>query len=266
MNVLRLFQLFYFLPFYRPQIINRLIKNIISRLVDNEHNCQLQLYIMWLITHLQILKQKKTEEMHEHHLFWLFNYEEWLIADWWIERLVSFSFFISYLYVDRIWLTSVHFCHILVLNSQLNRNDKAYIWQTPAGDVCSLFFQSFYLLLVLIHQRELSLRLITLGGESHFAVAAGYERFDWQAFDSSCWAGCKKASVGDWRWSLDNIRWPLRAAPTISLHGDTLLLLSCLDTFFFFLSLPLFYLLLSFPLGVWRVEFLWVGSLYLILK
>ena len=44
----------------------------------------------------------------------------------------------------------------------------------------------------------------------------------------------KKRRVGDWRWSLDNIGWPLRAAETISLHGATLLLLSCLDTFFFF--------------------------------
>lgn len=43
----------------------------------------------------------------------------------------------------------------------------------------------------------------------------------------------KKRRVGDWRWSLDNIRWPLRAAETISLHGAALLLLSCLDTFFF---------------------------------
>lgn len=47
-----------------------------------------------------------------------------------------------------------------------------------------------------------------------------------------------KGSVGDWRWSLDNIRWPFRAVETISLHGATLLLLSCLDTSFFLLLSP----------------------------
>lgn len=98
---------------------------------------------------------------------------------------------------------------------------------------------SFILSVIVFHacvdtSVKLSSRLITLERESHFVVAAGYESFDWQALDSGCWIECKKGSVGDWRWSLDNIRWPLRAAETISLHGATLLLLSCLDTFFFF--------------------------------
>lgn len=58
-----------------------------------------------------------------------------------------------------------------------------------------------------------------------------------------------KGSVGDWRWSLDNIKWPLRAAETISLHGATFLLLSCLDTFSPpSSSLPLCYLLVCFSL------------------
>lgn len=128
-------------------------------------------------------------------------------------------------------------------------------------------FSRFNLVLVLIPQWGLSFRLITLRRKSHFVVAAGYESFDWQVLDSSCWAECKKAGVGDWRWSLDNIRWPLRAAETISLHRATLLLLSCLDTFFSsFFSLSLSYLLLCFFLCVWWVEFLRVGSLYLILK
>lgn len=80
------------------------------------------------------------------------------------------------------------------------------------------------------------------------------------------WSVKKRGSVGDWRWSLDNIRWPLRADETVGLHGVTLLLLSCLDTFFLLFPLLLSYLLLCFSLCVWRVEFLQVGSLYLILK
>lgn len=60
-------------------------------------------------------------------------------------------------------------------------------------------------------------------------------------------AESKKPSVGHWRWSLDNIRWPLRAAETVGLHGTALLLLSCLDTLFF---LPLLlHLLLNFSVS-----------------
>lgn len=115
------------------------------------------------------------------------------------------------------------FCHLIVHKTEMTE----YLFYKLLQVMFVLC--SSYLLLASI---ELSFRLISLGGESHFVVAAGYESFDWQVLDSSCWAECKKASVGDWRWSLDNIRWPLRAAETISLHGDTLLLLSCPDTFF----------------------------------
>lgn len=107
--------------------------------------------------------------------------------------------------------------------------------------------------------------LITPQRQRRFVVAAGYERFDWQVLDSSCWVECKKVSVGDCRWSLDNIRWPLRAAE-ISLHGATLLLLSCLDTFFFPPSLLSIFPSLFLSLCVCWVEFLRVGSLYLILR
>lgn len=71
--------------------------------------------------------------------------------------------------------------------------------------------------------------------------------------DSSCWAECKKAKVGDCRWSWDNIRWPLRASE-IRLYGATLLLLSCLDTFLFFLSLSFSFLPHSFFLFFMSAE------------
>lgn len=59
------------------------------------------------------------------------------------------------------------------------------------------------------------------GKGSLFVVSTGDESRDWQAFDSVV----LKSSTGDWRWSLDNIRWPLRAAETIGLCGAALLLL-----------------------------------------
>lgn len=153
------------------------------------------------------------------------------------------AFFFYFLFIKlSVYNKHQYISAINIFNTPWNRNAKGYIF-SKLLQVMFVLITSYYLLLVLIFRTELYFRLITSGRESHFVVAAGYESFDWQALDSSCWAGCKKASVGDWRWSLDNIRWPLRAAETISLHGDTLLLLSCLDAFFFsssFLSPSLF--------------------------
>ena len=59
----------------------------------------------------------------------------------------------------------------------------------------------------------------------HGRAAGDYESLDWQALLFCSWGDSQKTSIGDWGWTLDNIRWPLRAVEPITLCRATPILL-----------------------------------------
>lgn len=63
-------------------------------------------------------------------------------------------------------------------------------------------------------------------GNHPFVVLVGYESWDRQMLDCSCWAKCKEVNVDKCSWSLDSARWSLRTNKMCVCRASLLLLSS----------------------------------------